>query len=63
MPSGLFRARLNIAAALLGALFVLCATAAHANCSSPADPAGTIIYNTAYNVLQYRNGTNWVEVY
>jgi hypothetical protein len=32
-----------------------------AACSTPSGVAGDIIYNGTYNVLQYCNGTNWVN--
>lgn len=50
-----------------GAVAVLLVTAllvparAFANCSIPAGIAGDIIYNSTYNVVQFCNGTNWVN--
>lgn len=34
---------------------------AFAACSTPTGTAGDIIYNSTYNVLQYCNGTNWIN--
>ena len=34
---------------------------AFAACTTPTGAAGDIIYNGTYNVLQYCNGTNWVN--
>jgi hypothetical protein len=50
-----------------GAVVLLLATAllvparAFANCSIPAGIAGDIIYNSTYNVVQFCNGTNWIN--
>ena len=35
---------------------------AHANCSGPTGVAGQMIYNTTFNVMQYCNGTNWINM-
>jgi hypothetical protein len=36
--------------------------AAHAACTSPAGGAGKLIYSSTYKVLQYCNGTGWVNL-
>ena len=30
-------------------------------CSNPVGQAGHVFYNTSYNVLQYCNGTHWMN--
>lgn len=34
---------------------------AYADCTSPAGIAGALIYNTAFNRMQYCNGTSWID--
>jgi hypothetical protein len=48
-------------------VLLLCALAlapayAQANCSGPTGIAGTIIFNTTFNVMQYCDGTNWINM-
>ena len=40
----------------------LIAPNAIAACTSPAGVAGDQIYNSTYNVMQFCNGTNWVNM-
>lgn len=47
--------------ASLLALAVFSPAEAFAGCSTPTGVAGDIIYNGTYNVLQYCNGTNWIN--
>ena len=42
------------------AVFMLSSNA-FAACSSPSGVAGELIYETGNNVVQYCNGTNWVN--
>lgn len=48
--------------ALIGLLITLLPGAAHAACTSPPGVAGNQFYNTTYNLMQYCNGTNWVNM-
>jgi len=51
------------AAWLVSALLVLVApAAADAACSGPSGTAGDQIYNSTYNVMQYCNGTAWINM-
>ena len=50
----------NIAAALIVVAFLLTPIRAFADCTNPADPESTVIYNTDYHKLQYCNGTQWI---
>lgn len=45
--------------ALVGVLAVLLPGFAHAACTNPPGDAGSQIYNTTYNIMQYCNGTTW----
>src|ERR1700693_25330 len=55
--------RFFIIPVLLLALVFAAPTAALASgCSTPTGIAGDQIYNTTYNVMQYCNGTNWVNM-
>ena len=45
---------------LLSAL--LCRSSAWAACSSPTGSAGDFVYNTTYHVMQYCDGSNWIEM-
>jgi hypothetical protein len=48
---------------LVGAALIWAAPGlAHADCTGPAGVAGQIIYNTTFNVMQYCNGTNWINM-
>jgi hypothetical protein len=47
---------------LLLCVFALAPAYAQANCSGPAGIAGTIIFNTTFNVMQYCDGTNWINM-
>jgi hypothetical protein len=47
---------------LVSGLWVLSPETAWAACSTPTGSAGDQIYNTDYNVMQYCNGTNWVNM-
>jgi hypothetical protein len=38
------------------------ATNAHAACSTPAGVAGDQFYNTTHNVMQFCNGTDWINM-
>jgi hypothetical protein len=53
--------RLAAASLLVAALAALTPHAAFAGCLTPNGIAGDIIYNGTYNVLQYCNGTNWID--
>ncbi len=41
---------------------LLAPAASFANCSVPTGTAGDFIYNSTYNVAQYCNGTNWINM-
>jgi hypothetical protein len=48
---------------LVGAALIWAAPGlAHADCTGPAGVAGQIIYNTTFSVMQYCNGTNWINM-
>ncbi|MBI1272908.1 MAG: hypothetical protein GC131_02340 [Alphaproteobacteria bacterium] len=57
---------MNIAAIRLCGALALAAVmmpgAAMADCDTPAGVAGEQFYNTSYNLMQYCNGTNWVNM-
>jgi len=38
------------------------ATPAQAACASPTGPAGMVVFNTDYNMLQYCNNTSWIKM-
>ena len=38
------------------------ATAAYADCTTPAGVEGQIIYNSTAKMLQFCNGTNWIDM-
>jgi Concanavalin A-like lectin/glucanases superfamily len=61
LPSSGFRL---LASAFLISGFCLLTSApmAQASCTSPADPAGTMIYNKDYHVPQYCDGTKWMQL-
>jgi hypothetical protein len=56
----LIRYRLSLACLIAASLLV--PSAAFAACSTPAGAAGDQIYNSTYNVMQFCNGTNWVNM-
>ena len=35
-------------------------TTAHADCATPAGPAGKIVFNLTQNALEYCNGSAWI---
>src|SRR5258705_13539264 len=41
---------------------LLAPAAARAACSTPTGTAGEIIFNSTYSVMQYCNGTSWVNM-
>lgn len=43
-------------------VLALLPTQVYAACSNPVGGAGTMIYNTDYNLLQYCNDTNWISM-
>ena len=47
---------------LLVAVLGAAPSLAHADCTGPAGVAGQIIYNTTFSVMQYCNGTNWINM-
>jgi hypothetical protein len=49
-------------AILLAALALFLPASAFAACASPTGNAGDMIYNSAYHIYQYCNGTNWIAV-
>lgn len=50
-----------LTACLLVSAVTLFSGKAFAACGTPSGIAGDIIYNSTYNVLQYCNGTNWIN--
>jgi hypothetical protein len=52
----------RLALLILAVSFLLLAGEAEANCTGPSAIAGTIIFNTTYNVMQYCDGTNWINM-
>jgi hypothetical protein len=44
------------------ALLLMAPSAARADCSTPDGVGGQMIYNTGYNVMQYCNGTAWINM-
>lgn len=55
------RRNLLFTASVLALVALSLPNAAKAACSTPSGNAGDIIYNGTYNVLQYCNGTNWIN--
>ncbi len=55
---------MNIRLSLAALLVVLCGYAQHARaaCSNPTGTAGSILYNSDSNLLQYCNDTSWVAL-
>jgi hypothetical protein len=53
---------LRVLALLAVGMLVVGTGVAHADCSGPSGVAGQIIYNTTFNVMQYCNGTNWINM-
>ncbi len=47
---------------VIGALAALSATTVHAACSTPVGSSGDQFYNTTYSMMQFCNGTNWVNM-
>lgn len=48
-------------AALYMLLFGLAAFPAYAACTNPSAIGGALIFNTTFNVMQYCNGTDWIN--
>ncbi|MBI1272909.1 MAG: hypothetical protein GC131_02345 [Alphaproteobacteria bacterium] len=49
-------------AALLACALVFAPAAARADCDTPTGVAGQQFYNTSYNIMQYCNGSNWINM-
>ena len=47
---------------LLFALIFLAAGPARADCSNPADPEKSMVYNNDYHTYQFCNGTQWLSM-
>ncbi|MDE2337115.1 MAG: hypothetical protein KGL10_07375, partial [Alphaproteobacteria bacterium] len=48
--------------ALAVLLLVISPSRARAACASPTGNAGTMFFNSSYNVMQFCNGTNWIAM-
>lgn len=58
MISPVFRRSLFVFSVLLG---IAASQAAYAACTNPAGITGEIIFNSTVNMLQFCNGTNWIN--
>jgi hypothetical protein len=56
------RLRHTAVAAFFLVVVLIAPLPARADCTTPAGVAGKIIFNTTYNVMQYCNGTNWINM-